>query len=83
MGFIFVACSKVCVKCDESKNPHSCAMNDIDLSVDESIAVACEILIRLRYSIGDVLKTFLKYLKKFDVDIFTILDKSSTVIFEA
>ena len=34
----------------------------------------------LRYSIGDVLKTFLKYLKKFDVDIFTILDKSSTVI---
>ena len=37
----------------------------------------------LRYSIGDVLKTFLKYLKKFDVDIFTILDKSSTVIFEA
>lgn len=57
-------------------------MNDIDLSVDESISVACEILIFLRYSIGEVLKTFLKYLKKFGVDMFTILDKSSTVIFE-
>ncbi len=57
-------------------------MNDIDLSVDASISVACDILIFLRYSIGEVLKTFLKYLKKFGVDMFTILDKSSTVIFE-
>ena len=57
-------------------------MNDIDLSVDESMSVACDILIFLRYSIGEVLKTFLKYLKKFGVDMFTILDKSSTVIFE-
>lgn len=57
-------------------------MNDIDLSVDASISVACEMRIFLRYSIGEVLKTFLKYLKKFGVDMFTILDKSSTVIFE-
>lgn len=57
-------------------------MNDIDLSVDASISVACDILIFLRYSIGEVLKIFLKYLKKFGVDMFTILDKSSTVIFE-
>lgn len=57
-------------------------MNDIDLSVDASISVACDILIFLRYSIGEVLKTFLKYLKKFGVDMFTILDKSSTIIFE-
>ena len=57
-------------------------MKDIDLSVDVSMDVACEILIFVRYSIGEVLKTFLKYLKKFGVDIFTIFDKSSTVILE-
>ena len=81
-GFMFVDCSNAWVKCDASKNPHSCAMNDMDLSVDDNIAVACEIRIFLRYSMGDVLNTFLKYLKKLGVDMFTIFDRSSTVILE-
>ena len=58
-------------------------MKDMDLSVVESILVACEIRIFFRYSIGEVLKTFLKYLKKLGVDIFTIFDNWSTVILDA